>query len=302
MTTTTAASDQAADDAHCAATRYFWGWLIFAASMSLAGNMGHAVLSAPDATRWLAAIAALVPPMVLLAATHSMALLVRTRTVGWVYWVALLATAALALGAFALSFDALRSLGMMLGIRESMSWIWPALIDVAIAHATLCLLSLTRPRRATRMSSTGTKSKDPERHENAHGAADERVPAQAPQPAQPTTGPSASSRPAARIRAPALSAVPSSSDPGQFGELSTISGDVDSAAVQQWLPVAETIVGDGVTRGRMKRWPPEDHPEVVAMILAHHAAGTPPSTVGRRHKVHHTTVGRILEAAAELTG
>ncbi|MDM2448158.1 hypothetical protein PP560_25205, partial [Mycobacteroides abscessus] len=35
----------------------------------------------------------------------------------------------------------------MLGIRESMSWIWPAVIDVAIAHATLCLLSLTRPKR-----------------------------------------------------------------------------------------------------------------------------------------------------------
>jgi hypothetical protein len=77
--------------------------------MSLAGNVGHALLIAPSETRWLAALAALVPPIVLLAATHSATWLVRARSVGWVYWVALALTAALALGSFALSFDALRS-------------------------------------------------------------------------------------------------------------------------------------------------------------------------------------------------
>lgn len=77
---------------------------------------------------------------------------------------------------------------------------------------------------------------------------------------------------------------------------------VDQAAIEQWLPVAETIVGDGLTKGRMRRWPEEEHPAVVATILADHAAGTRPSTIGRHHQVHHEIVGKILAAADELTG
>ena len=77
---------------------------------------------------------------------------------------------------------------------------------------------------------------------------------------------------------------------------------VDQAAIEQWLPVAETIVGDGLTKGRMRRWPEKEHPAVVATILADHAAGTRPSTIGRHHQVHHEIVGKILAAADELTG
>ena len=67
-----------------------------------------------------------------------------------------MATVLLALGAFVLSFDALRSLAVTLGIRQDISWIWPVVIDVAIAHATLCLLSLTRPRRAAQTAAATT--------------------------------------------------------------------------------------------------------------------------------------------------
>ncbi len=65
-----------------AAARFFWAWLIIATSMSVTGNVAHAVLQAPASTLALAAGAALVPPVVLLAATHSVALLVRTRAGG----------------------------------------------------------------------------------------------------------------------------------------------------------------------------------------------------------------------------
>jgi hypothetical protein len=95
-------------------------------------------------------------------------------------------------------------------------------------------------------------------------------------------------------------AQPSSGD--DAARRATPSRDIDPAAIQHWLPVAKTIVGDGVTRGRMRRWPEEQHPEVVATVLADHAAGTPPSTIGRRRDVHHQTVGKILEAAGALTG
>ena len=67
---------------------------------------------------------------------------------------------------------------------------------------------------------------------------------------------------------------------------------LDTAAVQRWQPIAESLVREGVT---------SKHPGLVATILAEREAGTPPSTIGRTYKVHHTTVGRILTAAQELT-
>jgi hypothetical protein len=42
-------------------------------------------------------------------------------------------------------------------------------------------------------------------------------------------------------------------------------------------------------------------PEIVAQILADHAAGTSPSKIGRRLEVHHTTVTRILAGASGFT-
>jgi hypothetical protein len=56
----------------------------------------------------------------------------------------------------------------------------------------------------------------------------------------------------------------------------------------QWKPTADQLVREGVT---------SKDPDVVAAILAEHAAGTPPSTIGRRQNVHHSTVNRILSAA-----
>jgi hypothetical protein len=86
----------------------------------------------------------LVPPIVLLASTHSVAVLVRIRAAGFTSWCPLLITLALASCAFVVSFDALRSLLITLGLPESIAWLWPRAIDVAIAQATLCLLSVNR--------------------------------------------------------------------------------------------------------------------------------------------------------------
>lgn len=327
---------------------FFMGWLILAASMSLAGNVGHALLIAPSETRWLAALAALVPPIVLLAATHSATWLVRARSVGWVYWVALALTAALALGSFALSFDALRFFAVMLGIRESMSWIWPAVIDVAIAHATLCLLSLTRPKRlnvfahggeqlatAAVTATTAAVKVDPGQAQPVKAGEDLAqpvsprpsvpAPSSVPQPIESLTehasdspalvrnavpdksnveGPAesaallATDRAAGSPRRPerALSAVPptdSVPQPGIPSRPAEPDSDTECAgSVERWQPVAESLVRDGITN---------KDPDLIAKILADSAAGTPPSTIGRRHEVHHTTVNRILSAAEQLT-
>lgn len=220
-----------------AATRFFWLWLFTATSMSVAGNVTHAIINAPRGAVALAAAAAVVPPAVLLGSTHSVAVLVKTRRLGASYWCALLMTVALAGCAFVLSFDALRDLAVSLGFHPDTAWLWPVAIDVSIAQSTLALLTLTPRRRRG---------------------------------AQPTAP-----RPAA------LSVVADArgGTPRVFA---------DRGAAAQWKPTADQLVREGVT---------SKDPEVVAAILAEHAAGTPPSTIGRRQNVHHTTVNRILSAA-----
>jgi len=192
--------------------------------MSVAGNVTHAIITAPRGAVALAAAAAVVPPAVLLGSTHSVALLVKTRRLGASYWCALVMTVALAGCAFVLSFDALRDLAVSLGFRPDTAWLWPVAIDVSIAQSTLALLTLA-PRGRTR-------------------GAD-----------RPAPGP-----PAVARRSP----------------------------TSQWKPTADQLVREGVT---------SKDPDVVAAILAEHAAGTPPSTIGRRQNVHHSTVNRILSAA-----
>lgn len=226
------------------AAQFFWTWLVVATLMSVTGNVTHAVLHATAGTVGLAAGAALVPPVVLLAATHSVAVLVRIRVGGLTYWCALAMTMALASCAFVLSFDALRSLAITLGLPPSIAWLWPCAIDVAIAQATLCLLSLSR--RGVVETYLGQADAPPKATLHRAARAGDRA-----------------------------------SD--------TALGQTDTAAVRRWQPMAESMVRDGIT---------SKDPGLVAIILAQREAGVPPSTIGRIHKVHHTTVGRILSAAA----
>ena len=125
---------------------------------SLAGNITHALLTAPPGSRWLAAAVAAVPPTVLLAAVHGLAVLVKANTTGAVYRAAVAATAALAVGAFALSFVALRDLAVLAGIVPHLAIMLPLVIDLAVAVSTIALVAVgdkptPRPRRATSTAS-----------------------------------------------------------------------------------------------------------------------------------------------------
>jgi hypothetical protein len=257
------------------AARFFWMWLIVATSMSVAGNVAHAVLHAATGTVALAAGAALVPPLVLLAATHSIAVLVRTRAGGLIYWCALLMTLALASCAFVLSFDALRSLAVFLGLPEAIAWLWPCAIDVAIAQATLCLLSLSRRADIEKAKGVAAEAVAPPVSAND----------QSPQ-AEPVR-PERRARVAVRSRGTSTSLAATGSEKHE-----SLSAMVGPADVERWRPVAESLVREGVT---------SKHPRLVAAILAQREAGVPPSAIGRHHQVHHTTVGRILSAAQTLT-
>ena len=133
------------DADHRRATRFFWTVLIAASGASVAGNATHATLHATTAPAAVAAMVATAPPLVLLASTEGVSLLLRTRHHGSAtHWCALAMTVLLAMCAFVLSFDALRDLAVRSGIRAHLAWLWPIAVDVTIAQATVALLSLSR--------------------------------------------------------------------------------------------------------------------------------------------------------------
>jgi hypothetical protein len=236
-----------------ASARFFWVWLVTASSTSVAGNVTHAIMTAPRAMVALAAAAAVVPPAVLLGSTHSVALLIKTRRAGASYWCALMMTIGLAGCAFVLSFDALRELAVSLGFPAHRAWLWPVAIDVSIAQSTLALLTLA-PQRHAEACDVGARSVAPQLVDADRSA---RRASATPAPASVSVG----------------------RQPGR---------SVAVAAAAHWKTAAAQLVREGVT---------SKDPDLVAVILAEHAAGTPPCTIGRRQNVHHSTVNRILNAA-----
>ncbi len=247
------------------ATRFFWTVLILATAASVGGNVTHAILkvgNGPLVT--VAAAVAMVPPIVLLAATHSVGLLVRTRSTGPIYWSALAMTIGLAGCAFALSFDALWELAVNAGVRRSIAWLWPLSIDVSIAQSTLALLSLTRRRMAV--------------------------------DSEPPTSHTATVSPAAK-------ALPPTSTPKGHDEVTSLNGHrrrPDSpvrpaahvtAAATDWSDVAETLVRDGVTTKTVTE---------VVEALQLWELGTAPNTIARRIGLHRDTVTKITTAADDL--
>ena len=99
--------------------------------------------------------AAAVPPIALLAAVHGIALALRAGASGRVYCWAVSAVAAIGVGAFAVSFLALRDLMGGIGYGDATAWIFPAIIDTTVAVSTLMLVALAdKPARRNRTMTT----------------------------------------------------------------------------------------------------------------------------------------------------
>jgi hypothetical protein len=146
---------------HRRAVRFFWGLLIGATTVSLIGNIAHAVL--PLLPRVVIQIgAAAVPPIALLAAVHGIALAVRAGASGRIYCCAVSAVAAIGVGAFGVSFLALRDLMRVIGYSSTTAWIFPAIIDTAVAVSTLMLVALgEKPARRARTVTTPANTQTP---------------------------------------------------------------------------------------------------------------------------------------------
>lgn len=263
-------STEIAQRHHHRATRFFWSWLAGATAVSLCGNVAHAVLTASPSTRWLAAAVAAVPPTVLLASVHGIAVLAKTSASGRVYRAAVAATSALALGAFLLSFVALRDLAVLAHIPRGLAFVLPLVIDLAIGVATLALVAVgDKPtRRVTPRTAQPQLSK---------GSTIPTAPRSTPSSA-PTTAPTAPRSPspaAPSVPRPAPTAAPQGSP------------DAPTPAPEV-LRLAERIVSSRAVR--------QDVRTVSRILMLAESEGRK-NVLAERLGVHHSVVTRVLDAA-----
>lgn len=276
------------------AIRFLWLVLILASCASVAGNVTHAVLVAPEGTVVLAAVAALVAPAVLLAATHTVALLVRARAdSGATYWCALLMTLALAGAAFVLSFDALRDLAVTVGVDPRIAWLWPVLIDVSIAQSTTALLSLTRRVAPARVSNTaapsalGAQSVAVEPLSPAPVLVDQQAPRRSPSvvparvPAGVNVGAAATAG-ASDARSSQRGSVGASAAPNVV-PLDRLGGGVDA----RWAELAQRLVDERKTKLSA---------ETVEQVLVLLSRKMSKAHICSQLGVHHTVVRRLQDA------
>ncbi|WP_280471838.1 DUF2637 domain-containing protein [Nocardia cyriacigeorgica] len=263
-------------DEERSAIRFFWGELLLVAAMSIAGNIVHAWINAPEDKRWIAAFVACFPPVALLAATHGVGLLVRAQNKArFAYWVVVLLTASIAGIAFALSFDALRELAIQVGMSKSLAGLFPIIIDGAIGQATIALLVLARPpstAQAPAMRTTGepVHKPDPVRtvsvrevHTETRSTSTELT-AEQPMPELHTVEPAA-------IEAP-----------------------VHTVRTDRWAAIAEQICRADPAGRR-------DPDKVAEILRLRHDAGLSHARIAERVELSASTVTRTINAAAEYT-
>lgn len=263
---------------HRRAVRFFWAFLIGATLVSLVGNIAHAVL--PYIPHVVIQIgAATVPPVALLAAVHGIALAVRAGASGRVYICAVSAVATIGVGAFALSFLALRDLMQAIGYSPTTACIFPAIIDAAVAVSTLMLVALgDKPVRRARMGNTSANTQSPR---------EQRLPRT---PRQPTKGQAKASAPGgARVPTSAWSQRHSAQTAQESAPNTGARGDTEIAQFDADL--ASELIASGVTT---------QPAETVITVLEAHRNGASINAAAKASGINYRTAQRIVGAAAEL--
>jgi hypothetical protein len=253
---------------HRRAVRFFWGFLVGATLVSLIGNVVHAIWRLIPFVVIQIGTAA-VPPLLLLAVVHGIALSVRAGASGTVYRWAVTATAVIGAGAFVLSFRALRDLLIQIGTPPAWAWLFPAIIDTAIGVSTMMLVALgDKPARRTRTVAAPASAQ-------VKASADAGP---APVSAPPRPHPVRADRVASSAKsAPVDPALLATSAPDQHAD-----AGADHAAL------AQALVDAGATTKPAA---------VVASILAAHTEGTALNRIASDLGIHHKTVSKIIDAA-----
>jgi hypothetical protein len=258
---------------HRRAVRFFWGLLIGATTVSLLGNIAHAVL--PHLPRIVVQIgAAAVTPIALLAAVHGIALAVRAGASGRVYCWAVTAVAAIGAGAFAVSFIALRDLMLAIGYTPATAWAFPAIVDTAVAVSTLMLLALgDKPVRRARSTATGASTQAPPMRRPAQNAKQAVMPVLSSQSACAV----GAGRPGHGLASAHLDAA------------QTVRS-AQAEVAQDDADVASDLIASGITTQAV---------DTVVAVLSAHRDGASINAAARASGINYRTAQRIVEAAVE---
>ncbi len=262
---------------HRRAVRFFWGFLIGAATVSLIGNIAHAVLPyLPQVVIQIGAAA--VPPIALLAAVHGIALAVRAGASGRVYGWAVSATAAIGAGAFAVSFLALRDLMQAIGYTSATAWVFPAIIDTAVAVSTVMLVALgDKPTRRTRTATAPASAQTP-----AVRRLSQRLTQSAKSHVTPVVPTNA--------RAQAVQHSPTQGSASVHTNPAQIVQSVHTEAAQIDADLASDLIASGVTTQSV---------ETVIAVLAASRDGASINGAAKVSGINYRTAQRIVQAAAE---
>jgi hypothetical protein len=257
---------------HRRAVRFFWGLLIDATTVSLVGNIAHALL--PYLPRIVVQIgAATVPPIALLAAVHGIAVAVRAGASGRVYNWAVSATAVIGAGAFAVSFLALRGLMQAIGYGSATAWIFPAIIDTAVAVSTTMLVALgDKPARRTRAATPSAGAQSAGMQRAVQGAKADVAPLHADQSAR-TVGASRARKNLGSVQL----------DPAQAAHAT------QAEATQADTNLASDLIASGVTTQSV---------ETVRAVLAAIRGGASFNAAAKAAGINYRTAQRIAEGAA----
>lgn len=127
-----------------------WRWtLALAVTISVAGNICYALMTATPAHAVIAAMAAAVAPMMLFLITHNLAG-DRGGVRCWQQRVSLAGAWVITAMAFAASYIELHALMLLLGRSPASAILTPLIVDVAIAVASLRVLATDEPAAPSR--------------------------------------------------------------------------------------------------------------------------------------------------------
>jgi Protein of unknown function (DUF2637) len=268
----TATQTEIAAKNHRRAVRFFWYFLIGASTVSLTGNIAHAVLPyLPHVVIQIGAAA--VPPIALLGAVHGIALAVRAGASGRVYCWAVAAVAAIGIGAFAMSFLALRDLMRAIGYSPATASVFPAIIDTAVGVCTLMLVALgdkpaRRTRTATMSSNTQTPTMQPSARRRSRSAT-----------AQVMLVAPTDVRARAMQQMPVQDSAAVQTDPAQTVE----STQTDATLIDAEL--ASELIASGITTQPV---------ETVVAVLSAHRDGASTNAAAKASGINFRTAQRIV--------
>jgi hypothetical protein len=264
-----------ADQLVTSTRRSAWTLLAVATVTSLAGNVWHAATVTSGSIP--AMLGAAVVPVLLLTGMHLVGGMAAIRREGRAHAaahrLAVAGIAALVGIVFAASFVALRDLLLREGFDPVAATLIPIAVDIAVGVATASLFSIApRLRRGRSRSARAAAPMTP------RPTSVQVNPISAPETAPDTHVVVVES---AREPAPVAASVPADSAPVAASVPADSAPDVEALAAR--------IVADRVVRQPVA---------TVAAILTAHAGGAKPNPIADDLRIHHSVVGRVLEAAA----